>query len=113
MIFIKNLSLTLQDFQDHTMILEEEVYGWDTSVYLPKFHCKLSPIEPGYHSKKYTRGHCTVTITRLRRIVPESLSLLTKDSIGHFFWTNAETMTLRAHLTSVDEAVKVYSPTGE
>ena len=107
------LSLTLQDFQDHTTILEEEVRcRGHIYVYLPKFHYELNPIEPEWcHSKKHTRGHCNGTITRLRRIVPESLSLVTTDTIGCFFTKcrDYEAAYRDGHtFTSVDEAVKMY-----
>ena len=63
------------------------------------------------HSKKHTRGHCNGTITRLRRIVPESLSLVATDTIGRFFakCRDYEAAYRDGHsCTSVDEAVKMY-----
>ena len=46
------------------------------------------PIEPLWcHSKKHTRDHCNGTITRLRKIAPESLSLITKEDFLPSFMT--------------------------
>ena len=40
------LNFLLQDFQDRTTILENEVHQrGHLCVFLPKFHCELNPIE--------------------------------------------------------------------
>ncbi len=103
----------LQDFQDRTTILQQVVQNrGHMCLYLPKFHCELNPIESVWcHSKKHTRGHCNGTIVRLRKIVPESLSLVCDDTIGRFFarCRDFEAAYRNGHTcTSVDAAVKLY-----
>lgn len=103
----------MQDFQDHTTILQQEVQSrGHICLYLPKFHCELNPIESVWcFSKKHTRSHSNGTIVRLRKIVPESLLLVTKDTIGRFF---AKCREYEAAYTdghtcaSVDKALKQY-----
>lgn len=111
--FIVIIIIFLQDFQDGTTILEEQVRSrGHICVYLPKFHCELNPIELVWcQSKKYTRSHCNGTITRLRKLVPESLSMVSKDTIGNFFskCRDFEAAYRDGHTCeTVDKAVKVY-----
>lgn len=76
-----------QDFKDRTSILQQEVRGrGHICLYLPKFHCELNPIERVWcHAKKHTRAHSNGSIVRLRKIVPESLAGIHRDTIGRFF----------------------------
>lgn len=75
------LLLLLQDFQDRTTLLQQEVTGrGHICLYLPKFHCELNPIERVWcHAKKHTRAYCNGSIVRLRKIVPESLAGILRD----------------------------------
>ncbi len=79
---------------------------------LPKFYCELNPIERVWcHAKKYSRAHCNGTITRLRQVVPESLSSVTREMIGHFFAKSCdyEAAYRDGHTcASVDNVVKAY-----
>ena len=45
-------------------------------IFLPKFHCKLNPIERCWaQAKRYTRANTNYTIQRLRENVPTALDL--------------------------------------
>ncbi len=107
------LFLFWQDFQDRTTILEKEVHSrGHLCIFLPKFHCELNPIEHVWcQCKKHTRSYANGTITRLRKIVPESFSLVTCESIGRFFakCRDYEQAYDEGHTCdSVDEVIKKY-----
>ena len=77
------------DFSCQLSILEELVTGrGHMCLFLPRFHCELNPIERCWcHAKKHTRAHCTGSIVRLRKIVPEGLATVSKELIAQFFMT--------------------------
>jgi hypothetical protein len=81
-------------------------------LYLPKFHCELNPIERVWcHAKKHTRAYCNGSIVRLRKIVPESLEGIPKDTIARFFVKSQdyEDAYRDGHSCStVDAVVKTY-----
>ena len=63
------------DFGFSLSILEELISRRDHMCqFLPRFHCELNPIERCWcHARKHTRSHCTGSIVRLRKIVPQGL----------------------------------------
>lgn len=81
-------------------------------MYIPKYHCKLNPIERCWcHAKKHTREHCNGSITRLRKIIPESLDNISLDMIARFFakTNDYETAYREGHTChTVDKEVKRY-----
>ena len=108
-----NYSLSVQDFQDNTTLLQQAVESrGHVCLYLPKFHCELNPIERCWcHAKKHTRAHCNESIVRIRKIVPESLDPISIDLIGRFFQktNDYETAYREGHsCNTVDKAVKQY-----
>ena len=81
-------------------------------VFFPKFHCELNAIERVWcHAKKYSHAHANGTITKLRKIVPESLDTCHTDLISKFFVTCRDYMkAYRDGCTcrDVDSRVKLY-----
>lgn len=63
-------------------------------IFCPKFHCELNPIER--QAKKHTKAYADGTITKLRKIVPESLDSVTVNQIKKCFNT-----TMRGHIGMV------------
>ena len=54
-------------------------------VFIPKFHCKLNPIERVWsQSKRHTRAYCDYTIGSLRRSIPLGLKSVTKENIANY-----------------------------
>ena len=103
----------LQDFNDLSTILQHEVTGrGHICLYLPKFHCELNPIERVWcHAKKYTTANCNGSIVRLRKIVPESLAAISRDTIARFFakcWDYERAYREGHSCTTVDAMVKTY-----
>ena len=101
------------DFRCSLTILEEVVTQRNhMCLFLPRFHCELNPIERCWcHAKKYTRAHCTGSIVRLRKIVPEGLATVSQELIARFFTTcNDYEHAYRLGHTceTVDEKVKKY-----
>ena len=77
------------DFKASKTILEEyiEMRG-HLCLYIPKYHCELSPIERVWcFAKKHTRAYADGRITKLRKIVPEGLSLCSTPTIQKYFAT--------------------------
>lgn len=104
---------TFQDFKNKKTLLEEKVESrGHLCVFFPKFHCELNAIERVWcHAKKYSRAHANGTITKLRKIVPESLDTCHTDLISKFFVTCRDY--LKAYrdgctCRDVDSRVKLY-----
>ena len=56
-----------------------------TCVFIPKFHCKLNPIERMWsQSKRYTRAHCDYTIASLQRNIPLALQSVSAENIANY-----------------------------
>lgn len=101
------------DFRFSPTILEEVVAARNhVCLYLPRFHCELNPIERCWcHSKKHTRANCNGSIIRLRKVVPEGLSMCSKEMIWKFFATciDYENAYRKGDTCStVDKTVKKY-----
>jgi len=63
------------------------------------------------YSKKHTRSYCNGTITRLQRIVLESIATVSRDTIGLFFMNCRafEAAYREGHAcATIDDAVKAY-----
>ena len=108
-----HIVLLLQDFNDQTTILQNEVEGrGHVCLYLPKFHCELNPIENCWcYAKKHTRAHCNGSIVRLRKIIPEAFDTVTKDMIARFFCKcdDYQAAYLEGHSChTVDKTIKQY-----
>ena len=58
---------TFTDFQNPKTIVEEYIESCGhISLFLPKYHCELNPIERVWcKAKKFTRAHCTYTLLAL------------------------------------------------
>ena len=104
---------TFGDFKNKKTLLEEKVESrWHLCVFFPKFHCELNAIERVWcHAKKYSRAYTNGTITKLRKIVPESLDTCHTDLISKFVVTCRDYMkAYRDGCTcrDVDSRVKQY-----
>ena len=52
------------------------------SYFIPKFHCKLNPIERVWgQSKKYTRAHCNYSFVGLENTLEQLLDNISIDTI--------------------------------
>ena len=80
-------------------------------VFFPKFHCEPNAIERVWcHAKNYSRAHANGTITKLRKIVPESLDTCHTDLISKFFVTSRDYIkAYRDGCRDVDSRVKLKS----
>ena len=75
------------DFKAQKSILYEAIAKTNHMCdFLPKFHCKLAPIENFWgHAKRYTRANCDYSILALRSTVPRSLDQVPVPSIRKYF----------------------------
>ena len=56
------------------------------ALFLPKFHCKLNPIERVCgHSKHYCKVYSNFTLVKLRQIINPALESVTVDLIRKYF----------------------------
>ena len=71
------------DFRDEkTKIKHELNRRGHVCILLPKFHCKLNPIERCWaQAKRYTRAYSNYTIAGLRKNVPDGLEVVTLDNL--------------------------------
>lgn len=101
------------DFQSQSTLVEDLVLSRSHMCYFfPKFHCELNAIERVWcHAKNYARKHVNGSITRLRTVVPSSLSTCDKNLISKFFHTCRDYMKAYHEGRScmnVDQHVKLY-----
>jgi hypothetical protein len=77
---------THEDFKQVKTIIEEKIESkGHMCIFLPKFHCELNPIERAWClAKKKVGAYNNGTITRLRKLVPESLDEASADMIRKF-----------------------------
>lgn len=63
------------------------------AIFLPKFHCKLNPIERVRGEEKcYTRAHCDYSFPGLERTVIPALESVRLDTIHKYFRKCSEYM---------------------
>ena len=110
---MREMLKTYPDFCNSISLLEELVISkGHLCFFLPKFHCELNPIERCWcHAKRHTRAYCNGSIVRLRKIVPEGFTTVSKDLITSYFLTCRDFE--RAYVAgntckTVDKAVKIY-----
>ena len=56
------------------------------TVFLPKFHPELNPIERVWAQlKRYTKSHCKYSIQSLRKSIPDSYDSVSLENIQNHF----------------------------
>ena len=83
------------------------------TIYLPKFHCELNPIERVWEeAKRYTRAHCDYSFTGLERTIIPALDSVRLDTIRKYFrkcWEYMEAYSEgKAGGSDVEMAVQKY-----
>ena len=75
------------DFKHEKTALEHLVQEKrQRAIYLPKFHCKLNPIERVWgEAKRFTRSHCDYTFAGLQRTIVPALESVRLDTIRKYF----------------------------
>ena len=112
---IRDILKGFDDFKASKTILEEYfAMRGHLCLYIPKYHCELSLIERVWcFTKKHTRAYnyADERITKLRKIVPEELSMCSTPTIQKYFANcrNYE-QACRNGSTGIDgdQQVKVY-----
>ena len=86
---MREILSAMPDFASQKSLVEEMIERrGHLRFFLPKFHCELNPIERCWcQAKRYTWAHANGTITRLRKIIHESLDTVTFDMMQKFFTT--------------------------
>ena len=104
---MRELLKTFPDFNGQKTILEDYIeQRGHICIFYPKFHCELSPIERVWcQSKKYTRAYTDGTITRLRKI---ALDRVTVEQMKKFFRTCRDYENAGGTGREVEECVKIY-----
>ena len=114
---MREVLLEFEDFRCQKTLLEELVERQrHICIYIPKYHCELSPIERAWcHSKKHIAAHNNGTITRLRKILRQALDTVDSNLMKKFFITcrdyeQAYRDFHSAHLPSylIEQTVKEY-----
>jgi hypothetical protein len=75
------------NFRAQKSLLEETIStAGHLCLFLPKYHCELSPIEAFWGAaKRYARSNCDYSFVGLRACVPKSLESVSLVSIRKFF----------------------------
>jgi transposase len=103
----------MPDFKCEKSRLERFFLDRGLRVYfLPKFHCKLNPIERAWcKAKLHARQHCDYTFDGLKHIVPIALNEVTTSDIRKYFRKVRDYMeAYRSNISGpgVEEEVKKY-----
>ena len=73
----------MQDFKLQKTIVEEVILNkCHHTLFIPKFHCKINPIEKVWcQAKKYTRTNCDYTFVDLEKTIVPALNSVTFELI--------------------------------
>ncbi|ETV63894.1 hypothetical protein H257_19173 [Aphanomyces astaci] len=75
-----------KDFRAQLSLLEETIISaGHICAFLPKYHCKLNPIESFWGAPSATRSHCDYSFEGLKTCVPQSLDFVPLTSIRKVF----------------------------